>query len=138
INRKTLRKKELLQSLNNPETTTYHVTRRLVRLIEIRSRQRAFHPNSPQKILNISDSLFSVLRYTEDQKEIILTLVNVTSKPLKIEVNLLEWGVLGNHHWHDLISKKTFKTQDHILKLPIEPYAVLWLKARNGQFQIIS
>jgi sucrose phosphorylase len=138
INRKTLRKKELLQSLNNPETTTYHVTRRLVRLIEIRSRQRAFHPNSPQKILNISDSLFSVLRYTEDQKEIILTLVNVTSKPLKIEVNLLEWGVLGNHHWHDLISKKTFKTQNHILKLPIEPYAVLWLKARNGQFQIIS
>ena len=138
INRKTLRKKELLQSLNNPETTTYHVTRRLVRLIEIRSRQRAFHPNSPQKILNISDSLFSVLRYTEDQKEIILTLVNVTSKPLKIEVNLLEWGVLGNHHWHDLISKKTFKTQDHILKLPIEPYAVLWLKARNGQFRIIS
>ncbi len=138
INRKTLRKKELLQSLNNPETTTYHVTRRLVRLIEIRSRQRAFHPNSPQKILNISDSLFSVLRYTEDQKEIILTLVNVTSKPLKIEVNLLEWGVLGNHHWHDLISKKTFKTQNHILKLPIEPYAVLWLKARNGQFRIIS
>lgn len=51
INRKTLNKKELLRSLENPETTTYHVTRQLVRLIEIRKRQRAFHPNSPQKSL---------------------------------------------------------------------------------------
>ncbi len=138
INRKTLRKKELIQSLENPETTTYHVTRRLVRLIEIRSRQRAFHPNSPQKILNVSDALFVVLRYTEDQTEIIITITNVTSKHVDISVNLLEWGILGNYNWRDLIGKKTFKTLNHILKLNIAPYAVLWLKARNGQFKIID
>ncbi len=138
INRKTLRKKELIQSLENPETTTYHVTRRLVRLIEIRSRQRAFHPNSPQKILEVNDALFVVLRYTEDQKELILTVTNVTSKTIRADINLLQWGILGDYHWHDLISKKTFSTRKHILTLNIEPYAVLWLKARNGQFRIID
>ncbi len=138
INRKTLRKKELLQSLENPETTTYHVTRRLVRLIEIRSRQRAFHPNSPQKILNISDDLFVVLRYTQDQNEMILTLTNVTSKRVKVKMNLLEWGILGNYHWHDLIGRKSYETENHILELTLQPYDVLWLKARNGRLRIIE
>ena len=138
INRKTLRKKELLQSLENPETTTYHVTRRLVRLIEIRSRQRAFHPNSPQKILNISDDLFVVLRYTQDQNEMILTLTNVTSKKVKVKMNLLEWGILGNYHWHDLIGRKSYETKNHILELTLQPYDVFWLKARNGRLRIIE
>ncbi len=138
INRKTLRKKELLQSLENPETTTYHVTRRLVRLIEIRSRQRAFHPNSPQKILNISDDLFVVLRYTQDQNEMILTLTNVTSKRVKVKMNLLEWGILGNYHWHDLIGRKSYETKNHILELTLQPYDVFWLKARNGRLRIIE
>ncbi len=138
INRKTLRKKELLQSLENPETTTYHVTRRLVRLIEIRSRQRAFHPNSPQKILNISDDLFVVLRYTQDQNEMILTLTNVTSKRVKVKMNLLEWGILGNYHWHDLIGRKSYETKNHILELTLQPYDVFWLKARNGRLRIID
>ena len=138
INRKTLRKKELLQSLENPETTTYHVTRRLVRLIEIRSRQRAFHPNSPQKILNISDDLFVVLRYTQDQNEMILALTNVTSKRVKVKMNLLEWGILGNYHWHDLIGRKSYETKNHILELTLQPYDVFWLKARNGRLRIIE
>ena len=138
INRKTLRKKELLQSLENPDTTTYHVTRRLVRLIEIRSRQRAFHPNSPQKVINVSDNLFIVLRYTQDQKEMVLTLTNITSRRVDIKINLLEWGILGDYHWHDLITKKAYKTQNHILQLSLQPYDVFWLKARNGAFRIIE
>ncbi|NOX89804.1 MAG: sugar phosphorylase [Calditrichaeota bacterium] len=138
INRKTLKKKELLRALENPETTTYHVTRQLVRLVEIRKRQRAFHPNSPQKILNISDSVFAVMRYTKDHSEIILTFTNVTSRSVAINTDLREWGIPGNHHWRDLISKRTFDTHDHFLSFRLKPYEVLWLKALNGKFQIIE
>ncbi len=138
INRKTLRKKELIQSLENPQTTTYHVTRWLVRLIEIRTRQRAFHPNSPQKILNVSDQVFTLLRYTQDQSEMILTLTSVTSQPVELKINLKEWGIRGEHHWRDLISKKTFHSSENILHVKLEPYQVLWLKARNGKYAIVE
>lgn len=138
INRKTLRKKELIQSLENPQTTTYHVTRWLVRLIEIRARQRAFHPNSPQKILNVSDQVFTLLRYTQDQSEMILTLTSVTSQPVELKINLKEWGIRGEHHWRDLISKKTFHSSENTLHVKLEPYQVLWLKARNGKYAIVE
>ncbi len=138
INRKTLRKKELIQSLENPQTTTYHVTRWLVRLIEIRTRQRAFHPNSPQKILNVSDQVFTLLRYTQDQSEMILTITSVTSQPVELKINLKEWGIRGEHHWRDLISKKTFHSSENILHVKLEPYQVLWLKARNGKYAIVE
>ncbi len=138
INRKTLRKKELIQSLENPQTTTYHVTRWLVRLIEIRTRQRAFHPNSPQKILNVSDQVFALLRYTQDQTEMILTITSVTSQPVELKINLKEWGIHGEHHWRDLISKKTFHSSENTLHVKLEPYQVLWLKARNGKYAIVE
>ncbi|MHB2148668.1 sugar phosphorylase [Calditrichota bacterium LG25] len=138
INRKTLNKKELLRSLENPQTTTYHVTRKLVRLIEIRKRQRAFHPNSPQKILKIADEVFCVIRYTQDHKEIILTLTNVSSKRILLNIKLEEWGILGNHHWRDLLSKRAFKTEANHLSLVINPYEILWLKALNGKFRILD
>ncbi|WP_456407684.1 sugar phosphorylase [Caldithrix abyssi] len=138
INRKTLNKKELLRSLENPQTTTYHVTRKLVRLIEIRKRQRAFHPNSPQKILKIADEVFCVIRYTQDHKEIILTLTNVSSKRISLNIKLEEWGILGNHHWRDLLSKRAFKTEANHLSLVINPYEILWLKALNGKFRILD
>ncbi|MHB2156001.1 sugar phosphorylase [Calditrichota bacterium GD2] len=138
INRKTLNKKELLRSLENPQTTTYHVTRKLVRLIEIRKRQRAFHPNSPQKILKIADEVFCVIRYTQDHKEIILTLTNVSSKRIALNIKLEEWGILGNHHWRDLLSKRAFKTEANHLSLVINPYEILWLKALNGKFRILD
>ncbi len=138
INRKTLNKKELLRSLENPETTTYHVTRQLVRLIEIRKRQRAFHPNSPQKILKLADEIFGVIRYTMDHQEIILTLTNVSSKKVPLNINLKAWGILGNHHWHDLLSKRSFKTENNQISLEIDPYQILWLKARNGNFKILD
>ncbi len=138
INRKTLRKKELIQSLENPQTTTYHVTRWLVRLIEIRTRQRAFHPNSPQKILNVSDRVFALLRYTQDQSEMILTLTSVTSQPVELKINLKEWGICGEHHWRDLISKKTFHSSESTLHLKLEPYQVMWLKIRNGKYAFVG
>ncbi len=138
INRKTLRKKELIQSLENPQTTTYHVTRWLVRLIEIRTRQRAFHPNSPQKILNVSDRVFALLRYTQDQSEMILTLTSVTSQPVELKINLKEWGIRGEHHWRDLISKKTFHSSENTLHLKLEPYQVMWLKIRNGKYAFVG
>ena len=138
INRKTLNKKELLRSLENPETTTYHVTRQLVRLIEIRKRQRAFHPNSPQKILKVADEIFGVIRYTMDHQEIILTLTNVSSKRVPLTINLKAWGILGNHHWHDLLSKRSFKTENNQISLEVDPYQILWLKARNGNFRILD
>ncbi len=138
INRKTLNKKELLRSLENPETTTYHVTRELVKLIEIRKRQHAFHPNSPQKILKLADEIFSVLRYTQDHSEIVLTVTNVSSKKIPLTINLKDWGVLGNHTWHDLLSKRMYKTENNQLSFVVDPYQILWLKARNGKFRIIE
>ncbi len=138
INRKTLKKKELLQALNNPETTTYHVTRQLVRLIEIRKRQRAFHPNAGQKILNVADEVFAVMRYTQDHSEIILAFTNVTSKRVKLKINLKQWGIMWDFNWRDLFTRQIYSSKNQQLSFTLDPYQILWLKARNGKFRILE
>jgi sucrose phosphorylase len=129
INRKNLNKDELLKALENPNSSTFQVTVRLIRLIRRRIKERAFHPNSPQKILNISESLFSVLRSTPDGKEHILALINVTSKLQSIEIDLPEVCSLAVE-WQDIISRAGWLCKNGEIKISLKPYQIVWLKAR--------
>ncbi len=127
INRKNIKKDELIHSLENPQSTTYHVTRRMIDLIRKRTRERSFHPNSPQRILNLGDAYFSVLRSAVDRDEHILAIINITSKKHRLKINLQKLGVKINS-WYDLITEKTHQAEDGVLTLTLKPYQIFWLK----------
>ncbi len=130
INRRNIQEKELLEALNDNESSTFKIAFGLIVLIQIRKMERAFHPNSPQKVLNLSDAVFSLLRATPDGTELILTLTNVANKKVTVEVKDDDIGT-SIYTWTDLIAGQPYEMENGRMVLELEPYQVMWLKGYN-------
>ncbi len=127
INRKTIRKKELLAEMDNKNSNIYQVASGLIRLIHHRIREKCFHPDAPQTILNLSDKVFSVLRTSADGQEIIMAIINITNDPESLSIDLRMHGLKGQQ-WTDVLTNKTYKANGNKLSLSLDPYDILWLK----------
>lgn len=130
INRKNIEKTELIKALENPASTTSQVTYNLMQLIKIRIKEKAFHPNAPQRVLNLSRHLFSVLRISTDGDEQILTIVNITAEEQSIKISL-PYHQLSFRRCVDLIHHKAYVVRDISLEITFRPYQVIWLKCHN-------
>jgi len=130
INRKNIKKDELLKALENPASSTYQVTVKLIKLIRRRIKEKAFHPNSPQKVLDISDAVFTVLRSTVDGAEHILSLINVTSRAQSFKIRQPEICGLTKK-WIDVISKNSYSCINGEISIEMNPYQIIWLKAES-------
>jgi len=131
INRKTIRKENLLKALSNSKTSTYQVSHDLTNLISKRIQEKAFHPNSPQKVLDVSDCFFAVVRTAMDGTEVILAITNVTDQSQRFVHNLNEIGV-ALERWHDLINDTDYSFPDSKIKLDVKPYGIVWLKGMKN------
>jgi sucrose phosphorylase len=132
INRTVIDASAITQALQDPLSKISRIGRVLGRLISIRTRQKAFHPNGPQKILMISPSIFAVLRTSPQRDQHILTFTNITDKVCQFEVSLSETGVLESC-WHDLVSDMEWMAENEALRLILQPYDVMWLEPRGAR-----
>lgn len=128
INRRTICKEACNSTLYDRETTAYRINKHIVPMIKRRTREKAFHPNAPQKVINVSGSLFAVLRTSVDGKEKILAVTNITDRKHYCELNMTERD-LYDDSWKDILSEKSFRARDGKLAFEMEPFEVLWLKA---------
>lgn len=115
------------KALKNPESKLFHINWQLGRILIIRVKNRAFHPNSEQRILILSPAIFSVLRISPEGDQRILAMTNVTDREIHLEVPLAE---IGNNviEWHDMISGNEWIAKDGKLTINCQPYDVIWLK----------
>jgi len=127
ISRRTINKETLYKALNDNDTSIFKISHQLEMMIEKRIKEKAFHPNAPQHVLSISDSVFSLIRTSVDGKENILCITNITTQDQNIRFDTNEVG-LKNKSWHDILTGKLFKSPNGILSLNLKPYYVLWLK----------
>jgi glycosidase len=127
INRKNINKQDLISALGNKNSTTHHIWYGMVKLIHARIKEKAFHPNAEQVVLDLPDSLFGILRQVTDQREAILAIVNVTDQEQKTDLDLKQVGIHGPI-WRDLLSQLTFSPLNGCLALKFQPYQILWLK----------
>jgi glycosidase len=127
INRKNINKHDLIRALGNKGSTTHHIWYGMVKMIHARIKEKAFHPNSEQVILDLQDSLFGILRRTTDRKDAILALVNITAQRQEAVLDLKLMGIHGPV-WRDLLSRLKFSPINGLLTLKFKPYQVLWLK----------
>ena len=88
INRTIVDVDSIIESMNNPSSKKSLINRDLGKLIGIRIKKRAFHPNGNQQILMISQSVFAVLRTSPELDQHILTITNVTGKECRIEISM--------------------------------------------------
>ena len=127
INRKVIDKKELIKNLENPETTTFKVSTKFVKMIRLRNREKAFHPKAEQHVLNLSKKLFILLRTSLDKENNILTITNISDQEQNISIDLDQLKI-KTVSWFELLTKKKLKVKTGKLSLFIEPYGIYWLK----------
>lgn len=118
---------DILKGKMQNELSVHHrVFNRLSSLIEIRKRQRAFHPNATQFTMHLGESLFAFWRQSEDRRQGIFCIYNITDEPQTLalqDVNLIELD-----EWHDLITGHKFVNPREMLELA--PYEFVWITNR--------
>jgi glycosidase len=129
INRKTLKKDALIAALSDQNSTTHRISNHYGYMIKKRINEKAFHPNAAQKVLEISDHLFTLIRTSVNGKEHILAITNITDNNQFVEFDAGSVGIEAGS-WCDVLSDKSFESPRGRLSLDMEPYEVLWLKAQ--------
>lgn len=114
INRRKWNLKELNEVLST-ETPQAQVFESLKRLISIRKKQTAFHPNAKQEILDLDNELFGLIRTSASQTIVLICNLTDQNKSFELKEGYEEVN-------YDLISEK------NIDKKELKPYQCLWLK----------
>ena len=137
INRQIISETALYKELNLSNSKLSQLTKTLGRLLEIRVRQRAFHPQGKQQILILSKQCFIVLRIAPKKNEHILTVVNISRQVCHLEIPLKKLHlknnsssinkILDSNYWYDLIGNRGWKVQKQKILLTVQPYEAIWL-----------
>jgi sucrose phosphorylase len=127
INRGTIQEAQLFEAFGNPESIPARIAKRYVRLLETRVSEQAFHPNGEQQVLDIGPKVFALLRISPDHNSRVLSLINVSEKPVALNLTLDDAGLKGQV-MKDLITEKLYPLEGDDRELTLDPYQVLWLK----------
>ena len=123
INRHIWDESELEEVINGSNLTQQKIFMEIRRLLAIRRRQTAFHPNATQYTLHLGDSIFAFWRQSISRDQSIFCISNISSQFQM--VNLRDINLINTDDWRDLISGRIFSNICDVLKL--QPYQVLWI-----------
>ena len=123
INRHIWGEFELEKELSDRQSPHARIFAELKRLLSIRKKQSAFHPNATQYTLHISDDIFAFWRQSINRDQSIFCISNVTATEKLI--NLRDINLINTDEWKDLIGGRLyFNIQE---QLSLSPYQVLWI-----------
>jgi len=129
INREKLAVQQVEQALDDGSSLRQAVFTGYRSLLEVRTRERAFHPTGSQMILDGGEHVFAVLRQSPNEAQHILALNNISYEQATVEVQIP--GLLRDRHiWVDLLTKTEHKTSEGRLNVTLAPYQTIWAKAR--------
>ena len=127
INRHKWDADKLLEMLGDPASHHAKVFQGLQKLINIRTRQPAFHPNATQFTLQLGEQVFAFWRQSMDRVQSIFALHNVTDKTQTIALSDL--NLIDMDEWVELITCSPIK--DLRGKIELAPYGVLWISNKE-------
>ena len=123
INRHRWHYPELLEKLADPSSQQAIVFAEMKRLIAIRIRQPAFHPNATQYTLQLGDRMFGFWRQSRDRSQSIFAIHNVTDETVSIPTRSL--NLFDGENWKDLVSGQ--QLQEFGGEITFAPYQVRWI-----------
>ena len=120
--------RQVLETHLAGDTRHARVFRELKRLIHIRRRQPAFHPNAARFNLHLSDEVFAFWRQGQNHNrdQSIYVLSNIS--PVAQEIMLTELNLIPSDSWYDLVAGFTLSPDD--TSLILKPYQSVWLTNR--------
>jgi sucrose phosphorylase len=99
----------------------------LLRLLEIRGRQPAFHPNATQFTLQLGDALFAFWRQSTDRTQSIFAIHNCTDDVQ--DLPLAQLNLIATDAWRDLVSGRAVGDVGETWTMA--PYETIWLTNRT-------
>lgn len=124
INRKQWDVKELNELLDNESTDHSMVFNELKNRLQIRSEQRAFHPEAHQKVFSVDPAFFIVMRSSGDKTQTILSISNVTENEQLIYKEAYSLPIMKKATYVNLLGED-ISAVDEPIKLA--PYQTMWL-----------
>ena len=112
---------ELESRLADPATREAQVFAGYGHLLEIRHRQFAFHPHSPQRVLEAGPGIFALARGPR-KGQLVVALHNLTGSPREATG---DWLMTGPEGWQDLVGGEYIAAATAVR---MDPYQVLWLR----------
>ena len=122
INRYKWNKHDLLSKLKNKKSKQSIFFKEISKLLEIKKKQKAFHPNAKRKNLNLGPEIFCFKRVSIDKKQTIICISNLTSRIQypKLSKKFIYWG--------DLINFNDLKEDS---KISLKPFQTMWLSNKH-------
>ncbi|KEF32933.1 Putative sucrose phosphorylase [Marinobacter nitratireducens] len=127
INRSQWQIDTLEETLDNPLSHHSKVFHELKRLIAIRRKQPAFHPNATQFTLHLGLQVFGFWRQSMRRDQSVFCIHNISNEVQQIALS--DINLIGTEHWVDLISGMTI--DDLSGSITLKPYQSVWLTNRN-------
>ena len=109
-----------LSKPSEPESYIFHELRKLML---IRKKQPAFHPNAVQFTLHLGKKLYGIWRQSLDKRQSIFCISNLTDEEVKH--SLLDLNLIGFDHWRDMITET--EVDDITSEIILKPYQTVWL-----------
>ncbi len=116
INREKFALSEIEAQLNSG--LRQQVFTRLSALIQLRTRQPAFHPDNPLELLDSDNTLLILRRHTPDQRHSLLCVYNLSSKTVQV-------ALPDSKKYRDIIDEQVV---DGANPLTMPPWRYLWLQ----------
>ena len=114
--------------LDEPSSIHARIFKGILRLIAIRRRQPAFHPNATQFTLHLGHQIFAFWRQSIRRDQSIFCLNNLSDE--FVEIQLREINLISTDAWVDLILNKPVEDTNGTMELC--PYQSVWLT--NARF----
>lgn len=126
INRRNWPMEELEQLLVG-DTHHNRVLTELKRLIAIRKKQPAFHPNATQFTLHMGEEIVAFWRQNRSRDQSIFAISNITDQPQQLILAHINLTVTDD--WVDLITGDRITEEQ--TELTLQPYQTVWLSNKN-------
>lgn len=128
INRKKLDRARVQTELNDQNSLRNLVFTAYQKMIKLRQLEKSFHPNGEQKVINIDESVFSIIRKSIDKEESIAVLINVSNKNVPVNISLDLFGWEQVKEVRDIVSGEEVSVLGNQISIELAPYQVMWLK----------
>ena len=123
INRRNWNFDSLVKIFKNKSNINSKILHSLNRLMVLRKKQIAFHPNATQFTLQLGDIFFGIWRQSIGRSQSIFCISNLTN--VKQKISLLDINLISTNNWFDILSNKKIKNiGDELL---FKPYQTFWI-----------
>jgi glucosylglycerate phosphorylase len=127
INRGQLSVAQLAEELADENSLRACVLRDYRRLLSVRRKLSAFHPDAEQQVLDLGPGIFALRRCSRRDGRSVLAVHNLTGRQVEIDLS----AAAPRAHHADLLTGGLLK-RGELRKLPLAPYQFRWLTPLAG------